>query len=92
MKEVIRVKAEDKGLNKCFRDRLRKKHLTIEDMIQGEMAEFGFSLLIGERKMRRKKPKNLSKLWARPREKVLVLLYTENDVSMRGTHNSISEM
>ena len=47
MKEVIRVKAEDKGLNKCFRDRLRKKHLTIEDTIQGEMAEFGYSLLIG---------------------------------------------
>lgn len=38
MKEVIRVKAEDKGLNKCFRGTVRKKHLTIEDIIQGEMA------------------------------------------------------
>lgn len=47
MNGVIRVKAEDKGLTKCFRDIIRKECLTIEDRIQGEMAEFGCSLLMG---------------------------------------------
>ena len=47
MKEVVRVKAGGKGLNKCFRDTVRKQHLIIEDTIQGEMAEFGYSLFIG---------------------------------------------
>ena len=49
MKEVIRVEAEDKGLTKCFRDMVRKKHLTFEDTIQGEMAEFIYSLFKGEK-------------------------------------------
>lgn len=40
MSEVIRVKAEDKDLNKYFRDDVRKKHLTIEDTIHREMASF----------------------------------------------------
>lgn len=63
MKEEIRVKAEDKGLNKRFRDMVRKKHLAVENRIQGEMTEFGYRMLI-DAKMRRKKPENLSKLWA----------------------------
>lgn len=48
MKKVIRVKAEDEGLNKCFRAIVRRKHLTVEVVIQEEIEEFEYSLLMGE--------------------------------------------
>lgn len=48
MNKVIRVNEEDKDLNKCFRAIVRRKHLTIEAIVQEETEEFGYSLLMGE--------------------------------------------